>query len=570
MFTGKKLMLSVASPQLAASAVVHKLRTARHRSGLVALLFIFLFLVSGIATLPNYGLTWDESLGNIFFGERYWHYFTSFNSKYLDFNTELEFHRQYTLNTFVAPFRDRPNEFPPLADTLSAATMYIFSYGLGWLNPVDGFHLFTILLCSVFLFVFYNFAAHRLGSFAAFTAIFCLGSFPRFWADMHFNVKDVPETVLFGFTIMAFWSWYEHPSWRRALLAGFLMGAALAVKANAIFIPVILLIGILPWSLRWQNWRESFTLFRKSLFHYLLMITSAAAFYLLSWPYLYADPFHRLKGYWSYILNQGGRTGLHWNIDPLRQVLTTLPEAMLLILGVGLISALRQVWKRDDRFDQMLLAWAIIPPLRASLPGAVNFDGIRHFLEFVPAIALLGGLGADRGARWLMSRMHTSQWVTQAGIIFVITVNLLFILYRFYPYQHIYYNLFTGGLAGARDRFLGSEATDYWAATYREGMDWLNLHAPPRSYVHALIADWVVTMSAPVLLRSDLQLVPVGKLPDFGEMKASPIPYYLMFITRDGGSSADEIDYTQKHGQLVFQVAVDHVPVMKVYQFGGK
>ncbi len=74
-----------------------------------------------------------------------------------------------------------------------------------------------------------------------------LGTAPRFWGDMHFNVKDVPETIYFGATLMAYWVWHEAPTRKRALVAGLLMGCALAAKPNAVFILPILLVSIMPW-----------------------------------------------------------------------------------------------------------------------------------------------------------------------------------------------------------------------------------------------------------------------------------------------------------------------------------
>jgi hypothetical protein len=47
----------------------------------------------------------------------------------------------------------------------------------------------------------YRFAEPKLGKFAAIMALLFLGTFPRFWADMHFNVKDVPETIFFWIDI---------------------------------------------------------------------------------------------------------------------------------------------------------------------------------------------------------------------------------------------------------------------------------------------------------------------------------------------------------------------------------
>jgi hypothetical protein len=70
--------------------------------------------------------------------------------------------------------------------------------------------------------------------------------------------------------------------------------------------------------------------------------------------------------------------------------------------------------------------------------------------------------------------------------------------------MHLYYNQLTGGLDGARDRFLGTEASDYWASSYRQGMEWLNEHAPEGSHVAALIAPWIIEISghaAPVDIK---------------------------------------------------------------------
>jgi hypothetical protein len=74
------------------------------RANYFVVVFVFFYTVFGISTLKYFGLTWDEGLGNLFFGERYFH----------------------------------------------------------------------------------------------------------FWAHMHFNVKDIPETIFFGLIILAFWGWNEH------------------------------------------------------------------------------------------------------------------------------------------------------------------------------------------------------------------------------------------------------------------------------------------------------------------------------------------------------------------------
>lgn len=534
-----------------------------------AALLVLIFLFTGVLTLRYYGLTWDESLGNLFFGERYFQFFSSFNPKFLDFDMNLAIHSQHPLNLYLSPFRNTPNEFPPLADTLSAATMYLFSYTLGWLNPIDGFHLFTILLAAVFLWVTYRFFAPRIGKFTALLAIIFLGTFPRFWADMHFNVKDVPETLFFGLTLMTYWSWYEKPRWTKALLAGVLMGCALAVKANAIFIPVLLLLAVLPWNFRKAAWLDLIRHFARTFWQYGIMMVSALGAYILSWPYLYADPYHRLKQYWGYIFSQGGRSGgFAWNIDPIRQVVTTLPEFFLAAVLVGLVVVVLSAVKSGKVGWRILILWLIFPILRASLPGMVNFDGIRHFLEFVPAAAVIAAIGFTFVLHWLEEHLHLRREVVDGVAVGLVLINLVWIYTAYFPNLHLYYNSLVGGLSGARDGFLGADATDYWGTTYRAGMEWINQNAPENSSVQALIAPWIVDISAPVILRPDIEVIPQGTLSDYSILREKRTPTYLMFITR-GVAQNSNTNYCVTHEKPVHQIFVDGVPVLMIFQFGG-
>ena len=88
-------------------------------------------------------------------------------------------------------------------------TMKVFGYRLGWLDPIDAFHLMTVVLVGVLLWVLYRFAATHLTSLTAVLAVLILGSYPRFWGDMHNNPKDIPQAVFFSLTVMALYDWYQ-------------------------------------------------------------------------------------------------------------------------------------------------------------------------------------------------------------------------------------------------------------------------------------------------------------------------------------------------------------------------
>lgn len=532
-------------------------------------LFVTLFILSGVITLHNYGITWDEGLGNIFFGEKNLLYLTSFDPQNLDVNVDLSLHLPNDLALNLSPWRQDRFFFPGLTDMLPTLTKYIFSYWLKWLNPIDGFHLSTILLAGLFLWFFFRFVTSHIGKFAAFLALVFLGTFPRFWGDMHFNIKDIPETIFFSLTLMTYLVWYESPSWKKALVTGMLMGCAIGVKTNAIFIPIILIATIMPWNVAKQSWLSFFDNFRQYFFHYLIMVVVSVSVYILSWPFLYANPYLGLKTYWGAVLHVGTGGGNHWQIGPLLQTVTTTPEVMHIFLVIGLLFVISRLSSNNTPFWRLIILWLTFPILRLSIPTGTNFDGIRHFLEFAPAAALIAGFGLEQSIQWVAGKKWLPQWTARLIALTLISINLLQIYFLFYPYLHLYYNQFTGGLSGARERFLGREATDYWAGSYRPGMEWLNENAPPNSKLVVLVAGWVAEIEAPVLLRPDIQIV--QSMPDGPEMQASKEPYYIMFILRAGlGNAEDEVDYTMNRGKLVHQIVVDQVPVLYIYRFGGE
>jgi hypothetical protein len=244
-----------------------------------------------------------------------------------------------------------------------------------------------------------------------------------------------------------------------------------------------------------------------------------------------------------------------------------MPELMLLMFIVGFVAVLVQSFRTKSPFWRIIVLWVSLPILRTSLPGTVNFDGIRHFVEYVPAAALIAGHGVTTFTQWVNKKWQIGRPVLLGIIVILLVINLIYINLVFFPFLHIYYNEFTGGFDGARDGFLGNEASDYWASSYRQGIDWLNENAATNSSIHALIANWLIELSGPVLLRSDIKVIPSGTLQDFKILEASLNPTYLMFILRWGLDH--EMEYCMKNNQPVYEIVVDHVTILQIYRFGG-
>ena len=516
------------SPRLAAANA----NLGLARLDLAAFALALIFLLSGLFTLGNYGISWDEGLGNMFFGNRYAQYLLGFDEKYLDFATILPEEQAGMLQLEqYTPFRDRAHEFPGLIDTLSASFMRVFAYQLGLADPVDAFHSFTIVLAAIALLLQYYYVTRLASRPVAFISMLLVATYPRFWGDMHFNPKDVPEAVLFGLAVLSFAVWANKPSWSAAVAPGIFTGLALGVKANALFIPVVLVAWLMLWLVHGrQGWQNLAGLLRNWQ-HVPMMGLLATLTYWASWPLLYTRP-GMARLYFEYIFSQGGRSAKgEWSFQPLRMLVSASPEIFLLLLALGMGAAVVALARRDAnaRWYGLLLVWMAIPIARISAPMSVNFDGVRHYLEFLPAAAILAAAGSWQVVMWLRSRHELLFTAATAFLITYFFVNITQAHSFYHPYQYIYFNQISGGSAGARQVFKQSEVTDYWAVSYRQGLEWLNANAPQGTMLNVAVGDYLVEIPAANWLRPDITLVSASQLAD---LQAKGKKVYLMHITR--------------------------------------
>ena len=172
-------------------------------------------------------MTWDEALGDLFFGQRYFSYFTTFDRRYLDFRGD-PYPADFRPDLSSSPFRFRPWEHYPVASTLATATSHLFT-SLKLLDPFDGYHAFNVILAALFLIVFYRFVEDGDGVVAAITAALLLFAAPRIAADTLGNVKDYAEMVFFATALVG----AAMPNLKAVLALGLVAHAA-ALKACGI------------------------------------------------------------------------------------------------------------------------------------------------------------------------------------------------------------------------------------------------------------------------------------------------------------------------------------------------
>jgi hypothetical protein len=314
--------------------------------------------------------------------------------------------------------------------------------------------------------------------------------------------------------------------------------------------------------LNWESWLETLRHFWKRAVHYAVMGISSIGFYFAIWPYLHHDP-SRVVDYFRYIASQGGRAGsAGFNLQPLRMTLATIPETMLIFLMVGMVVTIFSLRKEQPIWKKVLLTWLLVPIIRISLPGMANFDGIRHFLEFLPAASLLAGMGAAAVVKCLSARFHIqSRLVTTTFIATLIVANAAQAFITFHPFEHLYFNRFVGGINGAAERFEASETSDYWGVSYRQGIRWLNDHALPNSILYIPIADHLVRLPGTLWLRNDI-LLTRNEFADSLWFLEQPV--YVMFITHP--YFYDEIAlHCIENLEPIYSLTVEGKPVMSIY-----
>ena len=516
------------------------------RATRLGLVVTALWVAVALARSGDYGPTWDTPTGEYAHGEQYLGYLLTGDRAYLDFTRLAGDERPpFPRLEHRAPHPAWPAAFfhwyetHPFGAILSAASCRLLWDTLGWLPAFAAHHLPIVLWVAVLAAVLVRWAATRWGTAAGIAAALSLLLAPRFVADAFNNLKDGPEACLYALAVLAFAAALARPHPARFVLAGVLTGLALAQKFNALFLPPhVLLYWLLSNGARKLRGRPAMPFPWGGAA--IAAVCGCAAWLAVS-PMLWTDTLGGAQAFLDYWRKQGlvpfevnrwdGLLSWWWSTPPV-------------LLGLAALGLLRPRLDGDERC--LLLLGIVVPVGRTMLPHATNFDGVRHFLEFQPFLAL----AAAGGFTWLLElaafpwTRARRKWMAAAVAgesrplapmpTAPVAVSVVLLLAVFaapaaavvttWPFGTCYFNAFVGGLAGAQARGFPS-ATDYWAGSYWHELQWLNEQAEPGASLLVPLGPQVAAAAAPVRLRSDIRLLP--PLP-----REPPAILYVMYITR--------------------------------------
>lgn len=492
---------------------------------ILVLLVPLTFLIIGTLTLRDYGTNWDEPF-HFNRGQAYLRYFLTGKTDFLDLPAyprpkgssdfvsktgEQKIYKEAVKSKEIPGpsvrrsyfqsdifnfeyFIENEKGHPPVSDIFAALANYIFYQKLGIMSDLDSHHLFEVLasfmiVLGVSLFVYYHF-----GKLPAIVSSLSLASYPLFFSESHFNIKDPSLAAFFGLSIIGFYFGVTKNRWWLVFFSAISTALALGTKFNAVFLPLI----VIPWLIFfladfYSKRKKQKNLFsNKNIKNVLPLITSIllypaivlAVFYAL-WPYLWSNPIENLGtivGFYRQIgLDAPPELGQflvkRWNTYPVIWIFYTTPIPILVLFVAGLFTSLFHLIVKKKHVFLLVLLWLFIPVARVSWPGTSIYGGVRQIMEFVPAMATLAGIGF-----WGLIEASNSKLLSKKFkkapkfVTSLVILSLFFVLYemiRIHPNQNVYFNQLIGGLSGARARQM-----PYWGNTYgniyQQGVEWLN------------------------------------------------------------------------------------------------
>lgn len=461
------------------------MKLLKHHAGPLIILF---FLALHLFIINDYGITWDYHFH--FFGGGH---LLGYSWQQLE-PRALPYTEPDPRNAWTLPYGPIMS-IPPVAS-------FLLLYKVWHLLPADSaYHLPIIFWGVVGIAVLYVFVKQAFSQRVAILAALFLALTPRYFGDMHNNMKDIPSAVSFALNIWLLWrlATYKKPIdlfW--AVLA---FALAFNVKINSIFIPVVFGVWLVLQWLFHKNFRST-TNYPLLTTYFFLAPLAAFGVWSLFWQHPVAQIIQAYSTFGigtnniEVLLNGAwycsGST-VPWYY-PYWYLTITTPIIILIFFLIGLFLA---IFRKTTRYPLptilLLLLWLFLPLTRYLIHTIGVIDGIRHFEEVVFPIAALAAIGLDAVFRLVKNRI---------AILFVFlltTFYLLLTIVSYHPYQITYFNELVGGVKGA----YGKYDLDYWGTSQKTAVEWVNNHAPTNAKVYIVMApDNAATYLRPDLLTN--------------------------------------------------------------------
>lgn len=455
---------------------------------------------------------------------------------------------------------------PPLNDILAASFNKIFYQKLGILGDLESYKFFSVFVIALTALFIAYFIYKEFGVFESIFSSLFFTSYPLLIAEQHFDVKDPVETSFYVLTILSAYWGVKKNSFKWLVASAIFFGLALSTKFNIVFAVVILILWFIFYFLRTNLGKKNLITRNRSLFNKLGVIVFISPFIslailILSYPTLWKAPIYGLIQIVKFYLEVGYPGSLSsgyyffnfFNALPSLWITITTPpfEIFLFIAAILLIPRLI---KRND-FVVLLLIWLFVVVGRISFFKALSYGGVRLIMEYIPPLCMVAAIAAGELIRLVGKFKY--KIILFLIVIFALSPSLVKLI-RIHPNENVYFNIFIGGLSGARALNLPGWGNSDGNA-YIGGVEYVNSNSEENARVSTPIGN---TSNIPrIKLRSDIGIS----------------PYYWSGLNHDGEY---DIELTYDYSQMnwfalkylneamdpVYEVKVDGVAIAKVWK----
>ncbi|HLK80370.1 MAG TPA: glycosyltransferase family 39 protein [Xanthobacteraceae bacterium] len=323
------------------------------------------------------------------------------------------------------------------------------------------------------------------GPLAGLIAVALLATCPLYYGNMYMNAKDSPFAAAMAFLTLSLvraLEEYPRPSPINCAMVGSAAGLAIGTRVLggvAIF-NVLAALGLLfAVEARRDGLRRAGISLGQFVAPLIPALLLGYAVMALVWPWSVTEPLNPLRAaeYFSHFFEKPWNElfdGMVVSVPQMpRRYVPTLfllkePEVFLLLGIGGAAGALAAACRRDiaprRRAILILLAFAAMFPIALAVATRpAMYNGIRHFVFLAPPMAVLGGLAGS----WIAERLWRA-WRPATAFAAVALLAGLFLpireMVRLHPYQYTHFNVVSGGIRAADDRYM----LDYWGLAFTQ------------------------------------------------------------------------------------------------------
>lgn len=316
-----------------------------------------------------------------------------------------------------------------------------------------------------------------------------------------------------------------------------LWGCAIAIKAYAFYIPVLLIVWML---IRPKDPGARGRLPRRGL---ILHAIAGLAITLAIVCALYAPAFWGVRDKLSFLRSWHDHAKhITWghstpfNLDSFVQVFFRTPLLVLIFALIGLLEAAKEC--RRFPLYSLLLIWLFVPLAIPCFPRTLIYhNGMRLFMVFLVPFCLLSSAGIVQFGGFLAKRLKANVKTFSAAAVSLTVGTSLWGVVSTHPYQTTFFNALAGGLGGAQKKNIG-DSWDYWLNSYREAERWINRFGAPDARVVGLYMSGTppffnTDLVGDAIDRPDLKLFHFPAVPASGGEIAIPENTYVIFVPFD-------------------------------------